>query len=477
MQFINGYDLSVIVDDSSPVRELLGRVHFAGIGGTGMSGIAHLLLDLDVQVSGCDLHRGSEVLALESRGVSVSSEHATEHAETADTLVVTSALRRDNPDYVRARELGIAVLHRSEILELLASKRRRVAVAGSNGKTTSTGMIISALEALGADPSFVNGGVMFGQERSGRNSRGETFVFEADESDGSFLSYRTQAALITSIDSDHESFYGSTEALGAAFAEFARNVDELLVLSNDDPGLTHMRDISEVVPSLTFGRSKGSDVRVLGIAAGDEVEASIDALGTRAQLQLRFPGRHNVVNAAGAIAVLIGLGFGARDAVEAVEQYPGMRRRFELRGVVHGVRIFDDIAHHPTKIRAAVTAARSIAGTGRIIVLHQPHLYSRTSRFATEIAAVYERFADHTIVLDVEGSRELAVVGVSGELISRAFRDQSKVSYRPDWEDAASEVSSRARPGDIVMTVSGHAERLIPSIIKAIVEKRSPTLQ
>jgi UDP-N-acetylmuramate--alanine ligase len=391
----------------------------------------------------------------------------------ADTLVVTGALWLDNPEYQEALRRGMPVLHRSQALAWLVRGERLVAVAGAHGKSTSTGMLVSALRALDRDPSFVNGAVIQGTGTSAAWGTGELFVVEADESDGSFLLYDVAVALITNIDTDHLDHYGDEGALEAAFETFAAGASELLVLSADDPATRRLgerrRAVSESPTILTFGESHDADVRLVSIGDSGPIRFRVAIAGSEFAGELAIPGRHNALNAAGVIAILVGIGIAPADAVRALDGFTGTQRRFESHGTTDGVRLYDDYAHHPTEVSAALQTARSVVGEGRVIAIHQPHLYSRTEAMAAEFAEVYEHGADHTVVLDVYGAREDPIPGVTGALVVDRFTDATKVDYRPDWQAAADRIAEIARPGDIVMTLScGDVYRILPQVQAAL---------
>ena len=458
-------------DLSMPLPAELGAVHFVGIGGSGMSGIARLFLASGHAVSGSDRSENHNTSELRELGATVSIGHDAGNAglAAADALVYTGALWPDNPEYLAAVRRGIPVLHRSQALAWLINDKRLVAVAGAHGKTTSTGMIITALLALGADPSFVNGGVIRSLGLSSSFGTGELFVVEADESDGSFLLYDTAVALITNVDADHLDHYGTHDAFDAAFVEFANKASELVVVSSDDAGAVRVTTRLSHPNIVTFGEDAAADVRVHSIVTDGPVTFTLSWRGEDYPAALTVPGLHNAMNAAGAFAVLVGLGFEPRAALDGIAEFGGTERRFELHGTVRGVSVYDDYAHHPTEVAAALAAARSVVGTGRIIAVHQPHLYSRTQAMAGEFAETYERLADHTIVLDVFGAREDPVPGVTGELVSARFADQANVDYLPDWQQAADRAAAIARDGDIIMTLScGDVYRIVPQILESL---------
>ncbi len=459
-------DLSLTVPDD------LGRVHFVGIGGSGMSGIARLFLQSGHRVTGSDVRDSSNIAALRDLGARIDIGHDAAHVGDADTLVVTGALWQDNPEYVYALEHGIPVLHRAQALNWLIGHRRLIAVAGAHGKTTSTGMIITGLLGLGADPSFVNGGVIESLGLSSAAGSGELYVVEADESDGTFLLYDTAVALITNVDPDHLDHYGSLQAFEDAFVTFAEDAGELVVISSDDPGAVrvgrnlHGRDGKRVI---TFGEDADADVRVHSITTDGPVGFAVSYQGAEYRARLRIPGRHNAINAAGAFGVLVGLGFEPIASLEAIATFGGTQRRFELHGTVGGVSVYDDYAHHPTEVAAALAAARTVVGDGRIIAVHQPHLYSRTRLFAQEFADTLETYADETVVLDVYGAREDPIPGVTGELVSERFRDASRVAFIADWQDAADHTARIAREGDFVITLGcGDVYRIVPQLLESL---------
>jgi UDP-N-acetylmuramate--alanine ligase len=462
-------------DLSVSVPETLGAVHFVGIGGSGMSGIAHMFLDAGIPVSGSDRDEGPYLQGLRDRGATIHVGHAASNLGDADTVVVTSALWPDNPELLAARERGILVLHRSQALHFLSRGRRVVSVAGAHGKTTSTGMIVTMLRELGADPSFVNGGVIQSLQTSMGTGTDDLFVLEADESDGSFLLYDTAIALITNVDADHLDHFGSQARFEDAFVEFAMGSGELVVASVDGDQVRSMLARLDGKRVLTFGEAPGADLRVVDIVAGEHVTFQVHRDGAAHPARLNVAGRHNAVNATGALAVMVGLGYDLDQAIAALEQFGGTKRRFEFKGARRGVAVYDDYAHNPAEAEAALAGARSVVGPGRVIAVHQPHLYSRTQQRSGEFAAAYEALADYTIVVAVDGAREDPIPGVSGQLVVDAFVDKSKVVHLPHWKDAAAEVARVARDGDIVMTLScGSVYQLVPQLLEALESTPDP---
>lgn len=448
----------------------LGAVHFVGIGGSGMSGIARLFLEAGHRVTGSDRSESAAVRELRAAGAEVWIGHdASQVGADVDALVVTGALWQDNPEYQEALRRGIPVLHRAHALAWLVRGTRLIAVAGAHGKTTSTGMIVTALRELGADPSFVNGGVIAGYGRSSGRGSGDWWVIEADESDGSFELYDPAVVLVTNLDTDHLDHYGSEEAVEAAFVRVASGARDLLVASADDAGARAVAAASSPPRTLSFGTAEDADVRLLDVDAAETVGFTLAHAGAEHRVRLRVAGAHNALNAAGAFAVLVGVGFPPGEVARALEAFAGTGRRFEWHATVGGVRVYDDYAHHPTEVVAALRTARSVVGKGRVIAVHQPHLYSRTQAMAGEFAEAYEGLADHTVVLDVYGAREDPIPGVTGALVAERFRDGSRVDYLPDWQAAADRVGELARPGDLVMTLScGDVYRIIPQLVAAL---------
>ena len=464
-------------DPDVRIPDRLGKVHFIGIGGSGMSGIAQMFRDLGIEVSGSDRAETAYTRALREHGARVVIGHDAANLGDADTVVVTSALWPDNPELLAAKERGLTVLHRSQALVWLTRGRRLIAVAGAHGKTTTTGMIATALVELGADPSFVNGGVIEAFHASSHLGRGALFVVEADESDGSFLFYDPAIAVITNIDNDHLDHYGTEAAFEEAFREFASKTKEAVVLSSDDAFTQEVAPRIEHPRTVAFGTAAGAAVRVRDIVLHNTGSAFVvESRGVRVSVELSVPGVHNAINATGAIAVLLELGYGLEAAAGAVAAFTGTKRRLELRGESGGVRVYDDYGHHPREVEAALRAARALARGGRILAIHQPHLYSRTQRMSDVFARVYDELADHTIVLGVDGAREDPIPGVTGRLVTDAFPHPDHAEYLPDWNEAADAAARWARPGDIAITFGcGTVTNIVPQVLDALGGAESPS--
>ena len=459
----------------------LGRVHFVGIGGAGMSGIARIMLAQGVAVSGCDARESRAVTALRARGIEVSTGHDPAHCADADTLVVSSAVRAETPELLDAGRLGLPVIPRAAALAAVMSGRRGVAIAGTHGKTTTTSMLVVALQAAGRDPSYAIGGDLNEPGSNGHWGTGDIFVAEADESDRSFLLLSPGLAVITNVEADHLDNYGDAAAVHEAFRQFVERVgpDGCVVLGADDPGARSLADaaMGRDLRVVTFGQSPDADVRV--------EDLTLDGAGSRFQVvaggrrlgvvTLRVPGVYNSLNAAAAIAAGLQLGLPFADIARGLADFTGARRRFELKGVVAGVRVYDDYAHHPTELRSLLAAAREVAGEGRLVVIFQPHLFSRTQMFADQFAEALGG-ADVAVVMEVYAAREDPVPGVTGALVAdRVELGSGRAVYEPSWTAAAGRVAALVRPGDLVLTVgAGDVTLLGPEILGAIEELRTP---
>jgi UDP-N-acetylmuramate--alanine ligase len=456
-------------DFSQPVPHDLGTIHFIGIGGSGMSGIARVLLGMGHKVTGSDLRDTGNVAMLRELGATIYIGHDSKNLGNPDTVVVTSALWPTNPEYLLAKKRGIPVLHRSAALAYLTTKNRLVAVAGAHGKTTSTGMVITGLLRLGVDPSFVNGGVIAELGASSASGKDNLFIIEADESDGSFLHYETAVALITNVDPDHLDHYGSLEAFEAEFAKFATGAKEFVVISSDDPGAVRVTSQLKDQRILTFGSAEESTVRLFEVdASGARVSFKLAYEDIVLEAKLKIPGVHNAINAAGAFAVLVGLGFDPHDSLAGIATFEGTERRFELHGEFRGVSVYDDFAHHPTEVAAALSAARAVVGKGKLITVFQPHLYSRTKLMHREFAEALA-LSDQVVVMDIYAAREDPEPGVTGRLVSDSFTNPSKVHYVEKWEDTPAVAASLATAGDFIVTMGcGDVYRMVPELLAAL---------
>lgn len=434
------------VPDVVPAAEALGRVHFVGIGGAGLSGIARIMLARGVPVSGSDGADSPTLAALRALGARVDVGHAAAQVHDADTLVVSTAVQEDNPEVVEARRRRLRLLPRSAALRSVMEGRRVVAVAGTHGKTTTTSLLTIALQAAGADPAYAIGGDLSATGVNAADGTGEVFVAEADESDGAFLHYAPAAAIVTNVDADHLDQWGTPEAYAAAFEEFAATLQPggFLVCCVDDPGAAAL-----AAHQRALGR------RVITVAADPEVEADLgpDRL---AGITLWSPGRHYLADALAALAAGLELGLPEDDLVRGLASYTGTKRRMEPKGEAAGVRVYDSYAHHPTEI----------AGEGRLIVAFQPHLVSRTRIFGAAMGEALGA-ADEVVLLDIYLAREAADPEVTGRLVADAVPlPPEAVHYVPELDDVAAVLAERARPGDLVLTLgAGSITRVGPEVL------------
>ena len=456
----------------------LGRVHFLAIGGAGMSGVARIMLARGIRVTGSDAKDVPVLKALESEGAGVWVGFHEAHQERADAIVMSSSIRDDNVELVAARERGVPVLHRAQGLASLMHGRRPVAVAGANGKTTTTSMLTVALQGCGLDPSFAVGGELAKHGTNAHDGADDVFVVEADESDGSFVVYEPEVAIVTNVQPDHLDFYLNFTVVQAAYDAFVSTIrpDGLLVTCADDPGAVDLAERARAAGTrvLTYGFDAGADV-VLREHQQDGVTSSVLLLdgGTERRMTLGVPGRHNALNAAAAYAAAVhGLGQEPDRVLAGLASFTGTRRRFEPKGEAGGVVVVDDYAHNAGKVAAVVETAKHLVGdTGRLLVVFQPHLYSRTRDFSAELGAGLAP-ADVVVVMDVYAAREDPEPGVSGRLVADAVtaaRPAAEVHYVPSWSDVAERVAALARPGDLVLTVgAGDVTMIGPEVLRIL---------
>lgn len=454
----------------------LGAVHFIAIGGAGMSGIATMFHQLGHPVSGSDQSDSPALQALARAGIVTHVGHTAEQLGDADVVVVSSAIREDNPELIEARRRGLPVLHRSAALAALMAGRVGISVGGTAGKTTTTGMTAVMLDAAGADPSYVIGAPLASTGESSHLGRGEVIVVEADESDGSFLQYPTTIAVVTNVEADHLDNWGTPQAYVDGFVRFATQPGvRTLVSSADDPGAEEVAQRAELAGAavIRYGVADNADVRLTEVDfEGTHASAVLTHEGRSGRLQLRVPGLYNLQNAAAAYAVGRALGLEHDALLEGASGFTGTLRRFQLIGEAAGVQVFDDYAHHPSKLRAALTAARRASGSGRLIACFQPHLYSRTADFADEFGEALG-IADLVVVTDIYGAREDPLPGVTGELVVEAARRHgAEVSYVPDKRDLPDWLAAQARPGDLVMTLGAGDVTLVAPLLVALLRDR-----
>jgi UDP-N-acetylmuramate--alanine ligase len=434
------------------------KIHFVGIGGIGMSGIAEILSNYELEISGCDAHVSSVTRRLERRGISVVAGHDPSHVEGKDLIVVSSAIRHESPEIAEARSRRIPVIRRAEMLSEIMRLKRGVAVAGTHGKTTTSAMTAIVLSEAGLDPTLIVGGVLRNLETNARAGVGEVLVVEADEYDRSFLTLHPEIAIITNIEADHLDCYDDLDDIRNAFAEFANRVPFFgaVIGCGDDERVAQLLD---ELPkrSVRYGLREGLELRALDLrftpeGASFTVEHRGERLGS---IELGVPGEHNVRNSLAAIAVGLELEIPFADIAAGLARFHGVERRFQILGECNGAIVVDDYAHHPTEIRATVEAARRSYEGRRIVALFQPHLYSRTRDFADDFAGALS-LADVALVAPIYPAREEPIEGVDAGMITRSAEKQGKANVSlvdlPTGEIAGA-IRPQLGPDDLFITM------------------------
>ncbi|MFD7658280.1 UDP-N-acetylmuramate--L-alanine ligase [Actinosynnema sp. NPDC059797] len=464
--------------------DVLERVHLVGIGGAGMSGIARILLARGAQVSGSDAKDSRTVLALRAQGAAVAVGHDGANLDQLPggptAVVVSTAIREDNPELVAARERGVAVLRRAEALAALMEGHRVACVAGTHGKTSTTSMLTVALQHCRLDPSFAIGGDLNESGANAHQGTGGVFVAEADESDGSFLSFSPSVAVVTNVEADHLDHHGTTEAYVGVFDSFLERIEPggVLVACADDPGAAALAERAAKlgIRVRPYGRTAGGpgsarlvDYRPEETGGLVRVELAEEAGGADVRVvdvRVAVPGEHMAGNAVAALLAALELGADRDGVLRGLAAFGGVRRRFEYKGRAAGVRVYDDYAHHPTEVSAQLTAARPLAGEGKLVVVFQPHLYSRTRLFADEFGAALA-LADEVVVLDVYGAREDPQPGVTGGMVAeRVPLAEGGVHYEPSFDRVPALVAGLVGDGDVVVTMgAGDVTVLGPEIL------------
>ncbi|MBB3655365.1 UDP-N-acetylmuramate--alanine ligase [Rhizobium sp. BK650] len=439
----------------------IGLVHFIGIGGIGMSGIAEVLHNLGHRVQGSDQSDSANVQRLRDKGIEVFVGHKAENLGDAEVVVVSTAIKKSNPELVAAREKLLPVVRRAEMLAELMRFRNAIAIGGTHGKTTTTSLVATLLEAGGLDPTVINGGIINAYGTNARMGEGEWMVVEADESDGTFLKLPADVAVVTNIDPEHLDHYGNFDAVRAAFRQFVENVPfyGFGVMCLDHPEVQALVSRIEDRKVITYGENPQADVRFMnvrieGTRSVFDVEIRRRRTGQVTRLDdlvMPMPGRHNISNATAAVAVANRLGISREAIAKGLASFGGVKRRFTLTGEWNGVQIFDDYGHHPVEIKAVLRAARE-ACKGRIIAVHQPHRYTRLSSLFEEFAACFND-ADSIFIAPVYAAGEEAIEGADSEsLVSRiksgGHRD---ARFLPSAEALPQMVAEIAKPGDFVV--------------------------
>jgi UDP-N-acetylmuramate--alanine ligase len=460
------------------------RIHFVGIGGIGMSGIAEVLLNLGYKVSGSDLKSSSVTQRLASLGATTFEGHRAENIAGAEVVVTSSAIAADNPEVTEAHKLHIPVIQRAEMLAELMRLKYGIAIAGMHGKTTTTSMVAAVLAAGGLDPTVVVGGRVDAMGSNARLGKSHYLVAEADESDRSFLKLSPILSVVTNIDREHMDTYRNMRDVKKTFLEFMDRVPfyGMIVACNDDPLLRRL--LPEVQRrTVTYGTKRGSDFLIKLDARkeappGDSRPLSQFRVTYRkndlGEFTLHVPGVHNVLNATAAIAVGIGLDVGVEAIRSALDQFRGVDRRFQLRGRVAGVSVIDDYGHHPTEIKATLAAARQ-CGFGKIHVIFQPHRYTRTRDLIEEFTTAFDD-ADSLFVLDIYAASEKPIEGVTGEILARRIRERNAKNgrYASSSADAVDAAAAVAQDGDMILTLgAGNVSQFGPMILEKLKERET----
>ncbi|MGH3830535.1 MAG: UDP-N-acetylmuramate--L-alanine ligase [Pseudonocardiaceae bacterium] len=470
----------------------LARIHLIGIGGAGMSGVARIVLARGGAVSGSDAKDSRALLALRALGAKVAVGHAAANLDQlgADptALISTKAVHQAdprNPELLEAARRGIPVIHRSTALAVLMTGYRVACVTGTAGKTSTTSMLTVALRHCGADPSFLIGGELTTPGSGAHHGSGEVFVAEADESDGSFLAYAPDLAVVTNVEADHLDHHGTLAAYTASFDAFVARLAPggLLIANADDPGSAALADRAAAagVRVRRYGRlaTAVADARLVRYTPDGERGVGAvaltgpDGVAHRVTLTVPAPGEHVVSNALAALLAGLELGAPLPGLLAGLAGFGGVRRRFEFTGQAAGVRVYDDYAHHPRKVTAALRGARQVLRAGRLVVAFQPHLYSRTRDFAAEFGVALA-LADVVLLLDVYGAREKPLPGVTGELIAHAVPLPADcVHYEPRWAEAPARLAELVCPGDVVVTMgAGDVTALAPMLLTELSRRR-----
>jgi UDP-N-acetylmuramate--alanine ligase len=460
------------------------RIHFVGIGGIGMSGIAEVLLNLGYKVSGSDLKTSAVTERLTGLGAIVFEGHRAENIAGAEVVVASSAIAAENPELAEAHALHIPVIQRAEMLAELMRLKYGIAIAGMHGKTTTTSMVAAVLAAGGLDPTVVVGGRVDAMGSNARLGNSQYLVAEADESDRSFLKLSPILAVITNIDREHMDCYRNMGDVKRAFIEFTGRVPfyGTVVACNDDPVLRG------IIPQMrrrtvTYGVRRGSDFRLKALEAvadsGEDYPISRFTITYKGEslgdFRLHVPGLHNVLNATAAIAVGVGLDINLEQIRSALEKFRGVDRRFQLRGKAAGIAVVDDYGHHPTEIRATLAAARQCK-YGKVHVVFQPHRYTRTQLLMDEFATAFEN-ADSLVLLDIYPASESPIEGITSEALARKIYDATgrTAEYANSFHDAVASVVAAARTGDMILTLgAGSVSQVGPIIMEKLKAREAP---
>jgi UDP-N-acetylmuramate--alanine ligase len=440
----------------------IGTMHFTGIGGIGMSGIAEILFELGYAVQGSDMSNNANVRRLRAKGIPIVTGQRAENVENASLVVISTAIKPDNPEVVAARAKFLPIVHRAEMLGELMRLRWSIAVAGTHGKTTTTSLVATLLNSADIDPTVINGGIITGWGSNARLGKGSWMVVEADESDGSFAKLKPTVAVVTNIDPEHLDHHGSFEALETAFLNFVASIPfyGFATLCIDHPSVQRLMAGIKDRRIITYGMSANADVRAINLRADAgamlfDVQLSDRINGDSAALQnVRFPmlGDHNVQNCLAAIGVALEMNIDAPRIRDALAAFGGVGRRFETKGISNGVTIIDDYGHHPVEIKAALKAGRMLSGNNKLIAVVQPHRYSRLADLFTDFCSCFND-ADEVLVADIYAAGEAPIDGADKTALVAGLRDYGhKAAAGLEGRDKlAIEIAARTKAGDVVM--------------------------
>jgi len=456
----------------------VNNIHFIGIGGIGMSGIAELLLNLNFNVTGSDLVDSEIIQNLVKKGAKFFKGHNGENIGDCDVVVYSSAVQEDNPEIIAARNKNITIIKRAVMLgELMALKETSIGISGTHGKTSTSSMIGNLLSSADMDPTLVVGGLVSNLNTNSHLGSGEIIVVEADEYDRSFLVMKPTISIITNIELEHTDCYADLEDLQRAFIQFSNSVPfyGAVIACLDSPGVQDI--LNEIKrPVVTYGFSNQADFRAENLIF-DEINSKYQVIhhgNVLGEINLRAPGKHNVLNSLAAVALGTELGLSFEAIQIGLEQYAGVRRRFEIKGIAKNIMVVDDYAHHPTEVKATLSAARQ-GWDRRIVAVFQPHLFTRTRDFYREFATAFLK-CDHLIVLDVYPAREAPIPGITGQIVAKAAKElgHKNVSYIENIDNLVPELKSITRKNDMVITLgAGHVWRYCETFYNSLTEGNS----
>ena len=452
------------------------KIHFIGVGGAGMSGIARIMLAKGFSISGSDKSESAMLTSLKALGAEIFIGHASQNLGDAQMVIISSAINESNAELLAAKAKGLPIIARATALAWLMSESTSVAIAGTHGKTTTTAMLTVALQSAGLDPSFAIGGTINTAGTNAHSGTGTIFVAEADESDGSFLAYKPTGAIVTNIELDHVDHFPNEDAVFAVFEQFVSSIKQggFLVACGDDAGVNNLlkRIKRTDLQIYLYGKGTSNDFRIDKIHLAPKGSSSVVSSTGRkvGELNLAVAGEHNLLNGLAAFAAASALGAAETKVLDGLASFTGTKRRFELKGEVGGVKVIDDYGHHPTEVNVTLTTAKNLAQAGRVIVIFQTHRYSRTAAFATQFSTSLA-LADFTYLLEVYAASEKPLPGVSSLLIAKAMNPQ-QVKFEPSMIEVVNEVVAMAKSGDVILTLgAGDVSSLGEPILQALANR------